>query len=319
VTEGANVDIRRLLSDLGLTVLERGWLSSNNIVCHGSARRGHVVVDTGYDTHSAQTVALVDRALEGEPVSRVVNTHLHSDHCGGNAALAARWGCEAWVPSACADAARSWDQDRLSFQAIDQRCARFPVAGELAANAQLLLGDERWLCVPAPGHDPTALMFFQPEARVLISGDALWQDRLAIIFPELVGDQAFCAAHQALDAIAKLDPILVIPGHGTPFTGVRAALEASRSRLRGFESQPQRHFQYAARALLMFRLMEVREIARVELLAWAVRTPMFAQIWARLPDRGGGPNEVAAAVINRLLADGLIDDEADGLLRIRSR
>jgi len=48
------------------------------------------VVDTGFCRHSEQTIALVDRALAGTPLARIVNTHLHSDHCGGNAALQAR-------------------------------------------------------------------------------------------------------------------------------------------------------------------------------------------------------------------------------------
>jgi len=69
----------------GVTVLERGWLSSNNIILRGPV--GTAVVDSGYWTHSAQTVELVARAAGSVPVSTVVNTHLHSDHCGGNSAL----------------------------------------------------------------------------------------------------------------------------------------------------------------------------------------------------------------------------------------
>ena len=45
------------------------------------------VVDTGYCIHAEQTLALVEAALQGAPLQRIVNTHLHSDHCGGNALL----------------------------------------------------------------------------------------------------------------------------------------------------------------------------------------------------------------------------------------
>src|SRR5690606_6700204 len=73
----------------GLTVLERGWLSSNNVLIHAApGEPGAVLVDSGHVVHAEQTVALVRHALRaGEPLVRVVNTHLHSDHCGGNAAL----------------------------------------------------------------------------------------------------------------------------------------------------------------------------------------------------------------------------------------
>ena len=51
------------------------------------------LVDTGYATHAPQTLALVQQALGARPLDLIVNTHLHSDHCGGNALLQAAWPC----------------------------------------------------------------------------------------------------------------------------------------------------------------------------------------------------------------------------------
>jgi glyoxylase-like metal-dependent hydrolase (beta-lactamase superfamily II) len=68
-----------------VVVFERGWLSSNNILFVGEDETA--LVDTGYATHAEQTLALVGSALGSRPLDRVLNTHLHSDHCGGNAAL----------------------------------------------------------------------------------------------------------------------------------------------------------------------------------------------------------------------------------------
>jgi glyoxylase-like metal-dependent hydrolase (beta-lactamase superfamily II) len=67
------------------TVLQRGWLSSNNIVFPTGGRTA--VVDTGYCAHSSQTLALIAATLRGRKLDCILNTHLHSDHCGGNAAL----------------------------------------------------------------------------------------------------------------------------------------------------------------------------------------------------------------------------------------
>lgn len=77
-----------------MRVFERGWLSSNNILFFddevGDGEHGGcALVDSGYLTHAPQTVALVQHALQGKPLRRLLNTHLHSDHCGGNAALQA--------------------------------------------------------------------------------------------------------------------------------------------------------------------------------------------------------------------------------------
>src|SRR5690606_25945662 len=66
-----------------IQVFERGWLSSNNILFTGAD--GTALVDSGYVTHAPQTLALVRQVLAGRPLERLLNTHLHSDHCGGNA------------------------------------------------------------------------------------------------------------------------------------------------------------------------------------------------------------------------------------------
>ena len=58
-----------------IRVLERGWLSSNNIVFLDPDCP--TVIDTGYGTHADQTVALVQDALQGRALKRILNTHLH--------------------------------------------------------------------------------------------------------------------------------------------------------------------------------------------------------------------------------------------------
>ena len=64
----------------GVTVFERGWLSANNILFTGDGPAG--LVDSGYCTHAEQTLGMVQRALAGRPLELLINTHLHSDHCG---------------------------------------------------------------------------------------------------------------------------------------------------------------------------------------------------------------------------------------------
>ena len=75
--------------------VQRSWLSANNIVFNQGRT---AVVDTGYCTEAAATVQGVRQALQGQTLAHIVNTHLHSDHCGGNAALQAAWPqVQTWV------------------------------------------------------------------------------------------------------------------------------------------------------------------------------------------------------------------------------
>ena len=161
----------------GLTILQRGWLSSNNVLIHGTQDEpGAWLIDTGHACHAEQTIALVDQALAGLPLAGILNTHLHNDHCGGNAALQRHFGLRPWVPQSRWQAVQQWDMDRLGHSAIGHDCPRFDAGGALAPGESLRAGGRQWQALAAPGHDPDSLVLFEPQHRVLISADALWHN-----------------------------------------------------------------------------------------------------------------------------------------------
>jgi glyoxylase-like metal-dependent hydrolase (beta-lactamase superfamily II) len=264
------------------------------------------VVDTGFSAHVAQTLALVDRALADETLARIVNTHLHSDHCGGNAAFQGRGGVETWIPAPSLDVVARWDEEALSYRLTDQPCPRFVADRALVPGERIALGDAEWQIHAAPGHDMDAVMLFEPQTRTLIAGDALWEERLAIIFPELVGEDGFGPTRATLSLIESLQPRAVLPGHGRPFDDVAQALASSRERVAAFERHPERHAQHAARALLMFHLLEVREAGFDELVAWMRRTPIYRVVAHRAGLDEAGAADWAASQLRRLVADGVL-------------
>jgi glyoxylase-like metal-dependent hydrolase (beta-lactamase superfamily II) len=295
---------------LGARFFVRGWLSANNVPFAKSGDAGAAVVDSGYVTHGGQTLALLEHALAGWPLVRILNTHLHSDHCGGNAALLRRWPqARLSVPAGYAPHLRPWNAQGLGFHAMDQRCEPFEAHGFLASGDTLRLGARDWEVHATPGHDPDAVVLFEPASRTLISGDALWEQRLAIIFPELVGDSGFEAAQRTLDLIERLAPRLVLPGHGEAFTDVAAALAASRRRLEAFVAAPEKHHQYATRALVTYHLLEHRALPRAALQRWIVQTPVLR----RTPGERAtaeAARRFAEETVARLIADGVLAEEA---------
>jgi len=303
-------------SPLGMTVLERGWLSANQAVFAPAGATSAAVVDTGFCTHAPQTLALVEQALGGAPLGRIVNTHLHSDHCGGNAALQARGGVETWVPRASLAAVRDWDESALSYRLTDQACPRFAVDRALAPGGTIALGPAEWEIHAAPGHDMDAVLLFEPQTRTLIAGDALWEDRLAIIFPELFGEDGFGPTRATLALIERLAPREVVPGHGRPFGDVARALAASRERLAAFERQPEKHAQHAARALLMYHLLEVRSAGAEALVEWMLATPIYRVVAGRAGMDDAAAATWARAHVARLVDDGVVEARA-GVIAVR--
>ncbi len=244
-------------------VIERDWLSCNQVLLFdgvGADRRA-TLIDSGYAKHAPLTVelirhALARRATEASRLDTLINTHLHSDHCGGNAAIARAFGCRIVVPEADFDAVQRWDEKALTFAGTGQRCERFAADDVLRPGDRLTLGAAQWHALAAPGHDPHSLILHCPEHRVLISADALWASGFGVIFPELAGSSGFAEQRAVLELIESLDVATVIPGHGPPFSDVGAALERAHARLDALSADPARNARHAIKVLIKFQLLD---------------------------------------------------------------
>ncbi len=263
-----------------IQVIERGWLSSNNVVLH--ARTGAIVVDSGYGAHVPQTLALLERVLAGKKLARLVNTHCHSDHMGGNAAIQAKYGCRTSIPEGEAALIDDWDEQALILAIADQRAERFSYDDTFRDGDTLQMGGFDWQVIAAPGHDTHAVMFHSPELRVLISGDALWENGFGVVFPQLFGrDTALAETRTTLETIDRLQIEVVIPGHGKPFGEVRGALERAYYRLEGYEEDINRLARHCAKVMLSFALLEKRSMPLAELPAYVARVPILAELNSR--------------------------------------
>jgi len=286
------------LLPLGVRVLERGWLSSNNILIEGAGQA--VLVDSGYCQHAAQTVALVAQALQGRPLDVLLNTHLHSDHCGGNAALQAIYtALHTHIPPGNKAAVDRWDPVALGYTATGQDCPRFHAESALPVGDELWLGGICWQVHAAPGHDPHSIILFAPQSGVLLSADALWERGFGVVFADADGVENFSAVGRTLDLIADLQPRIVIPGHGAPFTDVRQALGLARERLRAFGDDPGKHRRHAAKVLLKFRLMQDQQMQRGALRKWVDSAHYMGQLLQAYSSSGDDTLEALLSDLGR--------------------
>ena len=289
-----------------IRVLERGWLSSNNIVFHEGNEA--TLVDSGYLTHADQMLALVDLALEGRTLTRLINTHSHSDHIGGNASVRRAHGCRILVPEGMAPAVRDWDEDALLLSSAYQQAEPFTFDATLAPGDALEMGGIAWQALHVPGHDMHALAYYAPAERILISGDALWRDGFGVMFAELHGDNSgLPAQRRTLEMLRELDVGVVIPGHGAPFDDFAAALERAFQRLAAFEQSPERMAKSAMKALFTFTLLEKRRMPRAEIGDYFGKVAIFRDVSRTFFHKE--PAAVAAQVIDELLKAGVLTEQ----------
>jgi glyoxylase-like metal-dependent hydrolase (beta-lactamase superfamily II) len=220
-----------------------------------AAGDGIVLVDTGI--HGPGTMAHLERALgmvnlRLESVRLLVCTHAHSDHYGQAATIVERTGCELWMhpnhghmSRAVRDPA-SWLEQRLEIArqsgvseealrgyAEQRRSDEWGIAGVVEPARELLDGVVvesdlgPWRVVETPGHAPSHVCLFQPDRRLLVSGDHLL-GRISLYYDYGYSPDPAGEFLQSLEKVEDLDARLCLPGHGRTFTDVRSHIHGNR-------------------------------------------------------------------------------------------
>jgi glyoxylase-like metal-dependent hydrolase (beta-lactamase superfamily II) len=220
-----------------------------------AAADGFVLFDTGM--HRPDSLPDLERALAMcklrlEDLRLVVCTHAHSDHYGQAATIVERTGCELWMHPNHQHMTRMAEDPEAVFSrrlevarqsgvpaeplrryAEERRPRESGISGLIEPDRALLDGVTvdtelgAWTVHETPGHAPSHVCLFQPERRLLISGDHLL-GRISLFFdygssPDPVGEFL-----NSLDVVEGLGARLCLPGHGRTFADVRAHIDGNR-------------------------------------------------------------------------------------------
>ncbi|RLC73081.1 MAG: Zn-dependent hydrolase [Chloroflexi bacterium] len=227
------------------------------------------LLDAGprYDpARKALTEALAERGYRVADLQRLILTHAHPDHCGLAAELVRESGAEVMAHAETGRRlAPGAEAQRVAFYADVMRWAGVPMevltslAGArqgashytepvtldraLADGDTLQLGGEDWRVLHTPGHTGDLICLYQPQRRLLLSGDHLLRDISSnpLVEPPAPGQterpRRLVEYMAQLRRVAEMDIALTLPGHGPPITDHRALI---RERL-AFHEKRARH------------------------------------------------------------------------------
>ena len=261
-----------------IRVIVRGWLNCNQILLLDEA--DHVLIDSGYSSYAKETLErlALPENLGDRPLHRLINTHCHADHMGGNAELVRKYGCSVSIPEGDADNVRPWDRQNFLIDYADHDIEPFDFDATLAADDQFTAGGLQWQALPAPGHDMNALIFWCEARGILITGDALWENGLGVMFPLPSLANAVNAAFATLDRIAALAPRWVIPGHGVPFTDAAGAVARARRRLEALAADSTKNARHTLKALFSFALLAKQRMRVSEVPTYFATVPVYRDL-----------------------------------------
>ncbi len=267
------------------------------------------MVDSGFVGNADRTREWA-QAHGGGRVATVVNTHWHSDHVGGNAALQAV-GAQIAASAPDAEAVRRRDPGCCLAEYLDQPIAPYTVDRSLDDGDTLRLGETEWQVVRTPGHTPGHLCLWQPDERLLAVGDALSDHDVGWVSTALDGPDAAAVAKKSLERLDALHPRVILPAHGPIPDDAAASLAHAHRRAQRLVDDPQGAVWYGARRVFAYAL-----VIRGGLPLDEVEDYLLARAWlADAAEQLGRPVvDVADELVTTLRSSGAVVEQ-DGRLR----
>jgi glyoxylase-like metal-dependent hydrolase (beta-lactamase superfamily II) len=185
------------------------------------------------DTGCSYTVAELVAALEGLRVDRIVNTHSHEDHIGGNAAISRKFGAEVLAhPSAIPAISTPRNQKHLSpYQIVMWGYPEPSLPSPIAASIET--SRHSFNVIHTPGHSPDHICLHEPHEGWLFCGDTYigGRDRA------LRDDYNIWQIIASLRGLSELDIDLIFTGSGSVRKNGSVALKEKISYLEGIAEQ----------------------------------------------------------------------------------
>ena len=177
---------------------------------------GVVVVDALGSPILAQKLMAEIKRITPKKVVAVIISHYHADHI---------YGLQEFQKIGAKIYAQGEGRNYLSSETAKQRliASRIDFAPWVNANTRLISADvwidqkmklsiggvDFFISRVGPAHAPEDLMVYVPSEKVLFAGDLVFRGRIPF-----VGNADSKGWLMALDEIEKLNPNIVIPGHG---------------------------------------------------------------------------------------------------------
>lgn len=297
--------------------IQRGWFNGNSVLVQNNGRI--TLIDSGHLDCVDETIALIHQAgVDPAKIDLIAITHGHSDHHGANRTLKQLSNAPIGMGPLTAEWFRNNERKLLWFDRDAQNAD--PVLPDLVFqhNETVMFSDIPFEVVPLPGHAPDCIGYYQPDTKIMICADAMWENDFGVLNTAVHGHAIINDAEAAIDTLMQYDIAVAIPGHGGLITNVPENLAKLKKRIDRFKQDPKAVSAHLFRRMLMFGILCYQPIEPDWL---PKRIAADAEMTAVIAQMLGIPNASPAVVentvisaINEFIKRGLIIHQKDGKL-----
>jgi hydroxyacylglutathione hydrolase len=186
---------------------EQGMLDCNTYIIAG---KPGLIIDPGNPGCVMAKVNSMRRdGIEPGNIGTIINTHLHIDHCSGNASFKQLSGAKIILH-------KVQQENYQSIIGNDRMLGMEPeefTADEVVEGEQLSAGGIELEMIPAPGHSPECVCFYEKKNKWLLCGDVIFEMNTGRV--DLPGGDAD-QLKISIESLSRLDIEYLLPGHMGP-------------------------------------------------------------------------------------------------------
>ena len=287
----------------GLYFFERGWLNGNHFAYVGGDEV--VLIDTGYLPslpHTEKLLAQVGVSLGR--VHRIVCTHSHCDHIGGNARIQTAAGCRITMHPIQKRIIDDRDDWATWARYYEHEAEFFRVDDTIQEGDELRLGPLRFQVFHVPGHAPGMLALYEPRLKVLLPSDAVWDGDVGVINTHVEGTIAPWLALDSARRLAALDVRVIYPGHGPVITDPARAFDRAIRKIERMIADRQALGWDQLKKMMLYALLMWGGMPQEKLFPRLMATPWFLDPIRRY--LGGNPEACYNQAMDEFLDRGLV-------------
>jgi len=241
-----------------LFFIERGYLNSNHFVYRSEQP---VLIDTGYISDFAITERLIeDIGVKLAQTRLIINTHTHCDHIGGNSIIQDRSGCDIALHKVGKYFMDTGDDWSPWWRYFGQEAGFFACTIALDDGDLISVGPYEFQVLHTPGHASDGIVLYNRKEKVLISGDALWEDDIPTITMRVEGSTCLFDLLSSFEKLESLDVEIVYPGHGRPFSDFKEAISKSKAKARDFLNHREKTGDSLLKKITIYTLLMHRQV-----------------------------------------------------------